>query len=250
MLKIPIANVKEFKGHYTSGERKVFLVKQFSMSIITNNIKYYYNTGTPYSKLALDGINIEICKGEFVGIIGPAEAGKTTLLQHFNGLLEPSSGNIEIDGRQVSGYYNIFRKVGFVWQFPEEQFFADTVYEEIAFGPANIGFNSDYTDSLVNGAMKTVGLDFERFGRRSPFTLSVGEMRRCAVASVLAMNTEIIIFDELLSGLDEDGRDKIIGCLNQAHSEGRTIIYASRQDEISQFCGGRIIYMDKGRVIT
>lgn len=219
------------------------------MSIIVNKLTYYYNTGTPYSRLALDEISFEVGEGEIFGIIGPCGSGKSTLLQHLSGLLEPESGTVLIDGKKAGAIKDIFHKVGLIWQFPEQQFFEDTVYDEIAYGLYNLGHRGKPVDELVRLAMGMVGMEFNKFEGRPPFTLSSGEMRRCSIASVLAMDTGIVIVDEPLAGLDREGRERIIRCLKNVQEKGRTVIYASRRDELQRYCNSKTIHMEKGEVV-
>ncbi len=219
------------------------------MSIIIENMTYCYNPEAPYARIALNEVSLEVGKGELVGIVGPGGAGKTTLLLNISGLLEPTSGSVLVDGSHAGDVKNMPGKVGLLWQFPEEQFFAETVYKEIAYGPCNLGYGRKRVDELVRGAMAAVGLDYDKFMNRSPFVLSSGEMRRCSIAGVLAMGTQIIAMDEPLMGLDNDGRERFFECLKDLLDKGRTIIYTARKDEIRRFYDNRVIRMEKGKIV-
>ena len=164
------------------------------MSINLTNVFYTYMTGTPFERQALNDVSVSIEKGEILAIIGHTGSGKSTLVQHLNGLLKPSSGKVTIDDIDISGRGGEAKKarqqVGMVFQYPEHQIFAETVYEDISFGPRNRGFSAEEVDKQVHEAMAFVGLDFDTFAKRSPFQLSGGQMRRVAIAGVVALNTD------------------------------------------------------------
>lgn len=183
------------------------------MSIKVDHISYTYMPGAPYEKEALKEISLEIKKGEFIALIGHTGSGKSTLVQHFNGLLHPTKGQVSLDGVDLAGKTKEARaarnKIGMVFQYPEQQLFAETVYEDIAFGPKNMGLPYEEIKERVTDAMRFVGLDFETFAGRSPFSLSGGQMRRVAMAGVVAMNPDYLILDEPSAGLDPGVREAI-----------------------------------------
>jgi energy-coupling factor transport system ATP-binding protein len=174
-----------------------------------NNLNYIYNPGTPFEKKALDNINIEINEGEFIGLIGHTGSGKSTLVQHLNGLMKPTSGSIIVDGINITeknpDFKSVRQKVGLVFQYPEHQLFEETIYKDIAFGPKNLGLKEEEVLIRVKNSMEQVGLDFESLKDRSPFELSGGQKRRVAIAGVLAMKPKILVLDEPTAGLDPSG---------------------------------------------
>ena len=185
------------------------------MSIIIENLTHVYMEGGPFESTALDGINLEIKDGEFIGLIGHTGSGKSTLVQHLNGLLKPTSGTVRVDDIIVESksknLKDLRRKVGLVFQYPEHQLFEEKVYLDIAFGPKNLGCSDTETELRVREAMELVGLDYESIKDRSPFELSGGQRRRVAIAGVLAMKPKVLILDEPTAGLDPRGRDEILG---------------------------------------
>ncbi|MCK5763604.1 MAG: ATP-binding cassette domain-containing protein, partial [Clostridiales bacterium] len=170
------------------------------MSIIIENLTYVYDQGTPFETIALENINLEIENGEFVGLIGHTGSGKSTLIQHINGLIKPSTGKIIVNGFNITDdkvkLSEIRKKVGLVFQYPEYQLFEETVYKDIAFGPTNLRLSKEEIDRRVRNAMDIVSLDFEEYKEKSPFELSGGQKRRAAIAGVLAMEPEVLILDE------------------------------------------------------
>lgn len=223
------------------------------MSIKIKNLNHIYNPGSPFQANALSNINLEIKKGEFVGLIGHTGSGKSTLVQHLNGLLRPTSGNIWIDDQDITAsgvkMKDIRKKVGLVFQYPEHQLFEETVYKDIAFGPMNLGLASEEINGRVKEAMALVNLSFEDLKDRSPFDLSGGQRRRVAVAGVLAMKPEILILDEPTASLDPRGRDEILDQIQLLHQEyQQTVILVSHSMEDVGRLVDRIIVMDKGEV--
>lgn len=205
------------------------------IAIKTEDLTYVYSAGTPFEKTAIDHINLEIEQGEFVGVIGHTGSGKSTLIQHFNGLLKPTSGRILINGVDLWAKETNIReyrfKVGLVFQYPEYQLFEETVYKDIAFGPANMGLSPAEIDERVREAAEFVGLKPHHM-QKSPFELSGGQKRRVAIAGVLAMNPEILVLDEPTAGLDPKGRDRILGQIKQYHkARGTTILLVSHSME-------------------
>lgn len=223
------------------------------MSIVMNNVMYKYMPGTPYEKTALDGVSLEIKDGEFVGLIGHTGSGKSTLIQHLNGLLKPTSGSILIDGVDITlkgvSLREIRQKVGLVFQYPEHQLFEETVYKDIAFGPINLGLTQEEIESRVKQTMKMVGLNYNEYKDKSPFELSGGQKRRVAIAGVLAMKPKVLILDEPTAGLDPRGRDEILENIKQLHkTQKMTIILVSHSMEDVAKLVDRIIVMNHGKV--
>ncbi|MBA1336374.1 MAG: Energy-coupling factor transporter ATP-binding protein EcfA [Firmicutes bacterium] len=209
--------------------------------------------GTPYENIALEGINLEIEEGSFIGIIGHTGSGKSTLIQHLNGLLKPQKGTIEVDGEDIweKGYKRskVRQKVGLVFQYPEHQIFEETVYKDIAFGPRNIGMAEEDVMEQVKWAMKMVALDFDELKDISPFDLSGGQRRRIAIAGVLAMDPKYLVLDEPTAGLDPRGRREILAHIYSMYRDrGITIILVSHNmDEVARLAD-KIIVMEKGSI--
>ncbi|MBE0068854.1 energy-coupling factor transporter ATPase [Thermoanaerobacterium thermosaccharolyticum] len=221
------------------------------MSIQVENITFIYNEGTPFESEALKNVSFTIEDNEFVGIIGHTGSGKSTLIQHLNGLLKPTSGRITINGIDITSTKNlkdIRREVGIVFQYPEHQLFEETIYKDIAFGPSNLGLSDDETKMRVFEAMKTVGLDVS-MKDMSPFELSGGERRRVAIAGVLSMMPKILILDEPTAGLDPRGRDEILGKIKEIHEkyEMTTILVSHSMEDIAKLVN-KIIVMHEGKV--
>lgn len=218
-----------------------------------NNLNYIYNPNTPFEKKALDNIDIEINEGEFIGLIGHTGSGKSTLVQHLNGLMKPTSGDIIIDGINITdknaNLKLVRQKVGLVFQYPEHQLFEETVYKDIAFGPKNLGLNEKEISIRVKESMELVGLDFETLKDRSPFELSGGQKRRVAIAGVIAMKPKILVLDEPTAGLDPRGRDEILGEIQKLYEkEGITIILVSHSMEDVAKLVNRILVMHRGKI--
>ncbi len=223
------------------------------MSIKIENLTFIYNENTPFESRALDNINLEIKDGEFVGLIGHTGSGKSTLIQHLNGLLKPTSGKITIGDVDITtkgvSLKAIRQKVGLVFQYPEHQLFEETVYKDIAFGPINLGLTQEEVDRRVREAMELVGLDFEAVSERSPFELSGGQKRRVAIAGVLAMKPEVLVLDEPTAGLDPKGRDDILGQIQSLYEKNKmTIILVSHSMEDIARLVNKIIVMHKSKV--
>lgn len=223
------------------------------MTIKIDNITFIYNQNTPFESKALDSVNLEIKEGEFIGLIGHTGSGKSTLIQHLNGLIKPTSGKIEVGGIDITSKGTslkaIRQKVGLVFQYPEHQLFEETVYKDIAFGPQNLGLTEKEVDERVREAMELVGLDFESVNNRSPFELSGGQKRRVAIAGVLAMKPEVLILDEPTAGLDPKGRDDILGQIQSLYQKNKmTIILVSHSMEDIARLVNRIIVMYKGKI--
>ena len=224
------------------------------MSIKIENLTHVYMKKSPFEKVALDSISLNIKNGEFVALIGHTGSGKSTLIQHLNGLLKPSSGKIIIDGKEITGkkvkLTDIRKKVGLVFQYPEYQLFEETIEKDIHFGPRNLGLSEEEIDVRTKKAMKMVGLDYDNYKDKSPFELSGGQKRRVAIAGVLAMEPNVLILDEPTAGLDPKGRDEILGQIKKLHKEyGMTIILVSHSMEDVAKVADRVIVMNKGKVI-
>ena len=199
------------------------------------NLTYTYSAGTPFEHSAVEGINLTVLPGEFLGIIGHTGSGKSTLMQQLNGLLKPTAGRIYLDGRDIWSEPKEIRKVrfrvGLVFQYPEYQLFEETVYKDIAFGPTNMGLSDGEIDRRVRDAAAFVGLSEEQLFS-SPFELSGGQKRRAAIAGVIAMEPEVLILDEPTAGLDPRGRDRILEQIRDYHREkGTTVILVSHSME-------------------
>ena len=218
-----------------------------------SDLNYIYNPGTPFEKKALDNVNVEIDKGEFIGLIGHTGSGKSTLVQHLNGLMKPTSGSIIIDGKDITqkdiNLKTIRQEVGLVFQYPEHQLFEETIYKDIAFGPKNLGLDEKETQIRVKESMELVGLDYESLKDRSPFELSGGQKRRVAIAGVIAMKPKILILDEPTAGLDPRGRDEILGEIRKLYEKNDiTIILVSHSMEDIAKLVNRILVMYKGKI--
>ena len=223
------------------------------MMMKINNLKYIYNQETPFEKYALRDINLEIDEGELIGLIGHTGSGKSTLVQHLNGLMKPTSGNIIIDGVDITekgaDLRSIRQKVGLVFQYPEHQLFEETVYKDIAFGPKNLELSEEEIDVRVKESMELVGLDFEELKDRSPFELSGGQKRRVAIAGVIAMKPKILVLDEPTAGLDPHGRDEILGEISNLYKNGGiTIILVSHSMEDVANLVNRLLVMHEGKI--
>lgn len=224
------------------------------MSIKLEHVSYTYMPGTPYEKEALKDVSLEIKKGEFVAIIGHTGSGKSTLVQNLNGLLHPSKGIASLDGINLADKTKEAKaarsRIGMVFQYPEHQLFAETVYEDIAFGPKNLGLNHDAIDVRVQDAMKFVGLDFETFAGRSPFSLSGGQMRRVAIAGVVALNPDYLILDEPSAGLDPGSRNAVFAEIMALYKKrGITIIMVTHSMEDAAQFAKRMLVIYQGKVI-
>lgn len=218
----------------------------------TEELTYQYSIGTPFEKKAVDCVNLEIEEGTFVGVIGSTGSGKSTLMQHFNGLLRPTSGTVYLDGQDIWADKNKLRdirfKVGLVFQYPEYQLFEETVYRDIAFGPLNMGLTEGEIKDRVLEAAEFAGLNEEQLSR-SPFTLSGGQKRRAAIAGVMAMRPRVLILDEPTAGLDPMGREDILLEIQNYHRKtGCTILLVSHSMEDVSRYAQKLLVMDKGKV--
>jgi energy-coupling factor transport system ATP-binding protein len=224
--------------------------RESRMSIVVEGLSYIYMKGTPFEKPALDKINLKIETGEFIGIIGHTGSGKSTLIQHFNGLLKPSAGKVLINGMDTTGknLKELRRLVGIVFQYPEHQLFEETVYKDIAFGLVKQGLPAEEIRSGVMDVIEVVGLNKDIL-EKSPFELSGGQKRRVAIAGILVMKPEILILDEPTAGLDPRGRDEIFSFITRLHKTlGITIILVSHSMEDVARLVKRVIVMNKGGI--
>lgn len=224
------------------------------MSIKIENLNHIYDKGSPYELLALDHINLNIEDGEIIGLIGHTGSGKSTLIQHLNGLLRPTEGSLTINGTTITNEKKNLRKlrqeVGIVFQYPEYQLFEETVAKDIAFGPKNIGIPENEVESTVRNALSQVGLSYEEFAEKSPFELSGGQKRKVAIAGVLAMKPKILILDEPTAGLDPKSRDELIRHIKSLHKEEKmTIIFVTHSMDEAVRLADRLVVMHKGRIV-
>lgn len=224
------------------------------MGIKIENLTHIYMPKSPFEKKALDDVSIELKDGEFVALIGHTGSGKSTLIQHMNGLLKPSSGKIIIDGKDILQkgvkLSEVRKKVGLVFQYPEYQLFEETIEKDIQFGPRNLGLSEEEISNRVKRAMKIVGLDYEEYKDKSPFELSGGQKRRVAIAGVVAMEPKVLILDEPTAGLDPKGRDEILYQIKELHKEyNMTIILVSHSMEDVAKVADRVLVMNKGKCI-
>ena len=223
------------------------------MSIKIENLTYVYMPKTPFEKKALDNVSLEIEDGEFLAVIGHTGSGKSTLIQHLNGLLKPASGKIYVDGTDITDkdtkLVDIRKKVGLVFQYPEYQLFEETIAKDIAYGPSNLGLNEDEILKRVKKSMEMVGLNYEEYKDISPFELSGGQKRRVAIAGVIAMEPKVLILDEPTAGLDPAGRDDILEQIKLLHEKyNMTIILVSHSMEDVGKLAEKIIVMNDGHV--
>lgn len=223
------------------------------MSLILDHVNHIYGEDTNLTVAALVDINLVIPDGQFIGLIGHTGSGKSTLVQHLNGLLKPTSGTIYFNGQDISDKdydkKDLRSKVGLVFQYPEHQLFEVTVFQDVCFGPKNLGLSQKEVEMRAYAALKQAGVKEEQF-YQSPFDLSGGQKRRVAIAGVLAMKPEVLILDEPTAGLDPKGRDEILGTIKKLQKEtGITIILVSHSmEDVAEYVD-RIIVMNKGRVM-
>ena len=223
------------------------------MSIKIENLTHVYMPKSPFEKKALDNVNLVIEDGEFLALIGHTGSGKSTLIQHLNGLLEPTSGRILVDDIDITNkeakLTEIRKKIGLVFQYPEYQLFEETIDKDIAFGPNNLELSSEEVSRRVKKSMEMVGLDYETYKNVSPFDLSGGQKRRVAIAGVIAMEPKVLILDEPTAGLDPQGRDDILEQIKLLHEKYKmTIVLVSHSMEDVGKLAQRIVVMNKGKV--
>lgn len=223
------------------------------MSIKIENLTHVYMPKTPFEKKALDNVNLTIEDGEFLALIGHTGSGKSTLIQHLNGLLEPSSGRILVDEVDITSkevkLTDIRKKIGLVFQYPEYQLFEETIEKDVAFGPNNLGLYAEEVSNRVKKSMEMVGLDYETYKDVSPFDLSGGQKRRVAIAGVIAMEPKVLILDEPTAGLDPKGRDDILEQIKILHEKYKmTIVLVSHSMEDVGKLAERIVVMNGGKI--
>ena len=224
------------------------------MFIHLENICFTYSLGMPFETEVLKNINLDIDNGEFIGLIGHTGCGKTTLIQHFNGLLTPTSGKIYVEGidlnKKGTNLRLVRQKIGLVFQYPENQLFEETIYQEIAFGPRKLGLPEEKIEKRVREALKMVDLDYNLYIERSPFSLSGGEMRRVALASILSIRPKMLILDEPTANLDPQGRDNILFEIEKIHYNfGMTVVLVSHNMEKVAETVKRLLVMHRGEII-
>ena len=224
------------------------------MPIQVEHLTHTYMTDSPFAATALEDVSLTIEDGELIGLLGPTGSGKTTLVQHLNGLLKPTSGKVVVDGLDITekdvSLLEVRRRVGLVFQYPEYQLFEETVAKDVAFGPRNLGLSEQEVDERVRYALQEVGLVYEDIAERSPFELSGGQMRRVAIAGVLAMRPKTLILDEPTAGLDPAGRRSILGMIRELHAAGglTVVMVSHNMDDISSLAT-RLVVMSRGRMV-
>ncbi len=224
------------------------------MFIGTEKLTHTYMPGTPFANEALKEVTFDVKQGEFVLVIGPSGSGKSTLIQHLNGLLKPSSGKAYFDGNAIGSekgeLFKLRRRVGLVFQMPEEHFFSETVYDEVAFAPRNLGFDESEVQIRVSSALEEVGLDAGTLAERHPFQISAGQKRLVALASVLSLNPEVLILDEPTAGLDSSGRRNLFSLLTRLNrSKGLTVLICTHHlDEVAALADS-VLVLHHGRLI-
>lgn len=223
------------------------------MSIKVRNLTYIYDEGMPFENRAIDDISFDIEDNDFVGLIGHTGSGKSTLIQHLNGLLKPSLGSIYINNFEITqndiNLTEIRKRVGVVFQYPEYQLFEETIEKDIAFGPGNMGLDQEEITKRVKDSMEAVGLDYEKYREKSPFELSGGQKRRVAIAGVIAMDPEVLILDEPTAGLDPGGREEIFELIKKLHRERNiTVILSSHSMDDMAKLVKTLIVMNKGKI--
>ena len=225
------------------------------MSIKIENLTHVYMPKTPFETVALDDINLELEEGKFYALIGHTGSGKSTLIQHLNGLLKPTSGKIFVDGTDITDKSTVMseirKKVGLVFQYPEYQLFEETIEKDIAFGPRNLGLEEEEVLRRVKRAMEMVGLEYEKYKDLSPFEISGGQKRRVAIAGVVAMEPKVLILDEPIAGLDPRGRDAILKQLKKLHEEYKhTVILVTHSMEDVAEIADEVIVMSGAKVLV
>ena len=224
------------------------------MSIQVRGLKHVYSPGLPDEQLALDNINFDIYDGKTVAVVGHTGSGKSTLVQHLNGLLKPTEGTITVGGVEITApgtsMLEVRRRVGLVFQYPEYQLFEETVAADVAFGPKNLGLSEDEVNSRVRDAIELVGLDYDEIKDRSPFELSGGQKRRVAIAGVIAMKPQVLILDEPTAGLDPGAHRDILDMIEEIKEiSGNITIFVSHNMADVAALADKVMVMDKGRLL-
>lgn len=224
------------------------------MSIQVKNLTHIYSPGLPYESIALDDVSFDIDDGQFVGVIGHTGSGKSTMIQHLNGLLKPTSGSIVVDGVDLTddgiSMIDIRKRVGLVFQYPEYQLFEETVAKDIAFGPKNLGLSEEEIEARVREAMGLVHLDYDTFAQKSPFDLSGGQKRRVAIAGVIAMKPEVLILDEPTAGLDPKAHSDVLDMIVDIHKREKniTIFVSHNMNDVARLCD-KVLVMNNGECV-
>ncbi len=222
------------------------------MPIVIENLTHTYMPDSPFQATAIHGVNLTVGDGDFLGLIGHTGSGKTTLIMHMNALLKPTSGRVLVDGADIheKGFDKraVRRSVGLVFQYPEHQLFEETVALDVAFGPKNLDLSKEEIGERVSEALRRVSLDPEEIGPRSPFDLSGGQMRRVAIAGVLAMRPRTLVLDEPTAGLDPSGRRELLSLIEKLHAEGVTVVMVSHSMEDVARLATRIGVMRQGEL--
>lgn len=224
------------------------------MSISVNNLTHIYNPGQPQEQRALDDISFQVADGSFTGLIGHTGSGKSTLVQHLNGLLKPTSGQIIVNGTDITkagaSSREARRRIGLVFQYPEYQLFEETVAKDVAFGPANLGLSQEEIDERVREAIRLVGLDYHQVKNVSPFNLSGGQRRRVAIAGVIAMKPEVLILDEPTAGLNPKAHQEVLDMVEQIHEDtGNIIIMVSHNMNDIARMADQVLVMERGQIV-
>ena len=222
------------------------------MQLTFEHVTHTYQAGSPFQATAIRDICLDISSGEFTALIGHTGSGKSTLAQHMNALLCPTEGRVLLDGRDINekgvSKRDVRQRIGLVFQYAETQLFEETVAKDVAFGPKNLGLSQEETDTRVREALERVGLSYTEIAERSPFELSGGQMRRVAIAGVIAMRPEMLVLDEPAAGLDPLGRQEIMKMVQGFHKAGTTVVMVSHSmDDVAE-TATRIIVMDKGKL--
>lgn len=224
------------------------------MSIKVNNIFHTYFKKTPNEVLALNDVSLEIQNNEFVAFVGETGSGKSTLVQHFNALLLPDKGTVEVNEfivtpnkRKNKKLQPLRKAVGLIFQFPEYQLFEETVLKDVAFGPRNFGFNLEEATSKAKAALKMVGID-ESYYDRSPFELSGGERRKVAIAGILAIDPDVLVLDEPTAGLDYQASDEVMDLVDSLHKQGKTIILVTHDMNLVYKYASKVYYIENGKI--
>ena len=223
------------------------------MQLILEHVTHTYQQGSPFQARAIEDVNLEVYEGEFLALIGHTGSGKSTLAQHLNGLLKPTSGRVLLDGRDIheKGYdkKEVRRNIGLVFQYPEHQLFDETVEKDVGFGPRNLGLSPEEVKERVQEALIKVGMRYEDVAEKSPFELSGGQMRRVALAGVIAMRPKVLVLDEPIAGLDPLGREELMDMIKQFHLDGTTVVMVSHSmDDVAKYAT-RAAVMDHGKLV-